>query len=192
MDLQPWMPLFALLGGAVGAAVINGFFGFKKQKSDRNEEHARWLRDKKQESYVEFFETSRVVLNLVYHTESEKNRSRLTDAADVVKGSPIRLLAPREIVDLFDKAQEGMGKCLAVALDEDISPEARAAKLDGLRGDVEGTRIDLAAMCRADLIESEQAVKELMRKPPTQVVRVSLRTLDFPTPQRDPKSDESE
>jgi hypothetical protein len=184
MDFQIWaVPLLSLVGGAAGAAIINGAFGIKKLKADRRDEHQRWLRDKKQEAYVEFFETSRVVLNRAFQDVPEGNdQSQLSDAADAVKGSPIRLLAPREIIDRFDEAHAIMGKCVAIARSGELAPAVRAKRLAELRGDVEGIRIDLAALCRADLIEGDKEVQKLNRKPPTQVVRVNLADLDFPAP----------
>lgn len=185
MDFQIWVvPILSLIGGAAGAAIINGAFGIKKLKADRRDEHQRWLRDKKQEAYVEFFETSRVVLNLVFQDVSEGNRLQLSEAVDSVKGSPIRLLAPKEVVDRFDKAYDMLAKCVAIAYNGDLPPEARTEQLAKLRGDVEGIRIDLVAICRADLIEGEEEVEKLNQKPPTQVVRVNLAELDFPVPKR--------
>lgn len=183
MDFQIWLvPVLSLIGGAAGAAIINGAFGIKKLKADRRDEHQRWLRDKKQEAYVEFLEGSRVVLNLAFQDVSDGNLSQLNDAADAVKGSPIRLLAPREVIDRFDKAYDIMAECVAIARDGDLSPENRTEQLANLRGDVEGIRTDLAAICRADLIEGEEEVAKLSGKPPTQVVRVNLAELDFPAP----------
>lgn len=185
MDFQIWVvPILSLIGGAAGAAIINGAFGIKKLKADRRDEHQRWLRDKKQEAYVEFFETSRVVLNLAFQDVSEGNESQLSDAADAVKGSPIRLLAPTEVIDRFDRAYDVMAECVAIARNGDLSAEDRTEQLAKLRGDAEGIRIDLAAICRADLIEGEEEVEKLNRKPPTQVVRVNLGELDFPAPKK--------
>lgn len=185
MDFQIWVvPILSLVGGAAGAAIINGAFGIKKLKEDRRDEHQRWLRDKKQEAYVDFFETSRVVLNLAFHDVSQSNQSQINDAANAVKGSPIRLLAPTEVIERFDRAYDLMAKCVAIAQNGDLSVEDRTNQLAKIRGDAEGIRIDLAAICRADLIESEEEVERLKRKPPTQVVRVNLGDLDFPAPKK--------
>lgn len=55
MDFQIWLiPLLSLVGGAAGAAVINGWFGLHKLKADKDTEHATWRRNEKRSAYVDF------------------------------------------------------------------------------------------------------------------------------------------
>jgi hypothetical protein len=46
--------LLPLLGGALGAALINGIVAVYKLKRDRLTEHDQWLRDAKLEAYSDF------------------------------------------------------------------------------------------------------------------------------------------
>lgn len=59
VDFQIWLlPLLSLIGGAAGAAVINGWFGIFKLKADRVDEYDRWLRNQKVEVYSAFIDAA--------------------------------------------------------------------------------------------------------------------------------------
>ncbi|GAT87073.1 hypothetical protein CVCC1112_1732 [Paenarthrobacter nicotinovorans] len=46
--------LIPLLGGALGAALVNGVLALYKIKRDRQTDHDQWLRNAKLEAYTEF------------------------------------------------------------------------------------------------------------------------------------------
>lgn len=59
MDFQIWLiPLLSLIGGAAGAAFINGWFGLHKMRRDRADEYDRWLRNEKVEVYSSFVDAA--------------------------------------------------------------------------------------------------------------------------------------
>lgn len=58
-DIQIWLvPLLSLIGGAAGAAIINGWFGLHKMGRDRTDEYDRWLRNEKVEVYSSFVDAA--------------------------------------------------------------------------------------------------------------------------------------
>jgi hypothetical protein len=106
MDLLIWaVPLFSLVGGATGAAIINNMFGIRKQKADRVEEHDRWLRNEKVEAYAGFVDA----------------------ALEAYNKAP--LLQPRDVARIAQALQESslpLSRILLVA-DDDVHEAARAA-----------------------------------------------------------------
>lgn len=50
--------LLPLLGGAFGAAVINGILALYKLGKDKSDEHWQWLRNQRLDAYVRFLETT--------------------------------------------------------------------------------------------------------------------------------------
>jgi hypothetical protein len=50
--------LLPLLGGALGAAVINGVLALYKLRKDKSDEHWQWLRNQRLDAYVAFLETN--------------------------------------------------------------------------------------------------------------------------------------
>lgn len=146
MDIQNWLiPLLSLVGGAGGAAIINTIYGMKKQKQDRIDEHARWLRDKRQEAYLDFFESTRRVLNLAVATKSGDDSGELDKSLDQVNGSPIRLLAPVEIQAAAELARDDVSLIVEAARSGDTT------SVDALYVDVKARRKTLVELCRADL-----------------------------------------
>lgn len=93
------MLVVSLIGGAGGAAIINMVYGMKKQKQDRIDEHARWLRDKKLEVYSEFFGASFSAFDSAPLAPPEG----LDEALDVVRSTSltaqakVRLLAAEDV-----------------------------------------------------------------------------------------------
>lgn len=100
MDIQTWLiPLLSLVGGAGGAAIINTLYGIKKQKQDRIDEHARWLRDRKLEVYSEFLRASYSALERAPF-QGAKEFSEFQEAlqsAGLAERSKVDLIAPREV-----------------------------------------------------------------------------------------------
>jgi hypothetical protein len=160
------MEWLVFLGGAAVAALINVGFGTWKHISDhraqtarwrreRAEEHQRWLRDKKLEAYVDFFEATRLVLNLtLLHGRAERRpatHEELDDAQSKLKGSPIRLLGPEPIRLLAAQIRDQVDEHVDAATDQELSYHARRTKLDELKTRMEGDRVALAELCRGDL-----------------------------------------
>lgn len=152
MDIQIWLiPLLSLVGGAGGAAFINTAYGMKKQKQDRIDEHARWRRDRKLEAYVEFMESTRLVLNLAVHAESDADRRKLQSTALVLKMSPMKLLAPAEVNDLAETVRLDSDKLVDLAMNENLSDDSRNELMNAEHGDFSKRRSVLAKLCREDL-----------------------------------------
>lgn len=161
--LMEWL---IFLGGAAVAAVINlGFNVLKlvldrrdersRRKRDRKDEHARWLREKRLEAYVDFFEGTRLVLNLAdiqgRAIPKLDDHSELDDAQHRLKGSPILLVAPDGLRDLTQSIRDQVDKYVDTALDEDLSDESRDDALDKLGTNLVADRLELARLCREDL-----------------------------------------
>lgn len=152
MDFQIWLvPVLSLIGGAAGAAIINGWFGIKKLKADRHDEHYRWLRDKRQEAYVEFFEATRLVLSLAAEADTDERRATLSDKGNEIKGSPIRLLAPEPILTLVEEVHEDVQAFVLAATDSDLPSETREEGMAAIRPGIVSKRQQLAELCREDL-----------------------------------------
>ncbi|MFF2297394.1 hypothetical protein [Arthrobacter sp. NPDC058127] len=69
-----WIPL---LGGALGAAIINGVFAYFRSKHDKLTEHGRWLRDQQATAYAALIDSTREASQWVlsaYKIESEQER----------------------------------------------------------------------------------------------------------------------
>jgi hypothetical protein len=69
--------LLPLLGGALGAALINGVFAFFKSKHDKRAEHDQWLRDKQVTAYAELIDSVKAATlwaNDAYKIESDQTR----------------------------------------------------------------------------------------------------------------------
>lgn len=104
MDFQPWLPLFALLGGATGAAVINLGFGWWKVRADRRDEHSRWLRDQRQGAYADYLESTRRLFEWLTFTGLSSNeiREELVVHLGKVDEAQVLLLAPLAVRDAAD------------------------------------------------------------------------------------------
>jgi hypothetical protein len=102
--------LFPLLGGAVGAAVINGIVGYLRLKADRKDAasqwqreqehpHESWVRDKKQEAYTEFLEEVQTFIHRFskYNNERGTTVAEVLSASGIVKNHRLLLLASSEV-----------------------------------------------------------------------------------------------
>jgi hypothetical protein len=70
-----WIPL---LGGALGAAIINGVFAFFKLKHDKRAEHDQWLRDHQLTAYADQVDSTKTAAQWVasaYKIDSWKTRN---------------------------------------------------------------------------------------------------------------------
>src|SRR4051794_21326420 len=95
-----WIPL---LGGALGAALINGLFGWWKHSAERKAEHDKWLRGQRQEAYVSFMRgVSDAVKEIQVLPGREPNFEAIEKALREIKPGMIRLVAPKEIVAAAD------------------------------------------------------------------------------------------
>lgn len=151
MELQDW--LGPLLGGAIGAALINVVFGFWKHQADRKNQHRRWLRDKKLEAYVDFFESSKRVHNFALQAPSVEWMERVSGALREVEASSIHLLASKDIAKACDEAYDQMIQYVEVCQKHTLSLRNRNTKLDVLSPKVAETRQRLEALCRSDLMK---------------------------------------
>ncbi|XAS74075.1 hypothetical protein VUN82_09700 [Micrococcaceae bacterium Sec5.1] len=102
--------LFPLLGGAVGAAVINGIVGYLRLKADRSDAESKWTRDrkdaheswvrtKKEEAYTEFLEDVQTFIHRYsrYNNEHGSTVKEVLAASGVVKNHRLLLLASTEV-----------------------------------------------------------------------------------------------
>lgn len=91
--MEWWQFVLPLVGSALGGALVTGFFGWRKRHWDREDEHARWLRDKKQEAYADFLSE----LEKIYLTAARLDlQADVTPIEDLMMKSslgPIVLLA---------------------------------------------------------------------------------------------------
>lgn len=70
--------LLPLLGGALGAAIINGVFAFFKLRHDKRVEHDQWLRDHQLTSYAGLVDSTKTAAQWVssaYKVDSWKARN---------------------------------------------------------------------------------------------------------------------
>jgi hypothetical protein len=118
MDFQPWLPLFALLGGAAGAAVINLGFGWWKVRADRKDEHSRWLRDQRQAAYGDYLESTRRLFEWLTFTglSSEESRDELVEHLGKVDKAQVLLLGPLEVCDAAEALYRSLQDMLACRL----------------------------------------------------------------------------
>lgn len=107
MDTQAWLVLgVSLVGGAGGASIVNTIFAIKKQKQDRVDEHAWWLRDRKLEAYSGFLTASFSAFEKVPFM-NPKDPSEYLEALQSVsltERSRVDLLASAEVSDAAEVA----------------------------------------------------------------------------------------
>lgn len=102
--------LLPLLGGAVGAAIINGVVGYLRLKADRSdadskwkreqqEAHETWTRNKKEEAYTEFLGEVQTFIHRFgrYNHEHGTPVKDVLEASGVVKNHRLLLLASPEV-----------------------------------------------------------------------------------------------
>lgn len=151
MEIQDW--LVPLLGGAIGAALINVVFGFWKHQADRKDQHRRWLLEKKLEAYVDFLESSRRVHSFAIQAPSAQWTERVFGALREVEGSSIHLLGSTEVAKAADEVYELMIEYAAVCQQHFISLRNRNARLDVLAPKVAESRQRLETLCRSALMK---------------------------------------
>lgn len=84
-----WIPL---LGGALGAAIINGVFVFLKLRHDKLTEHEIWLRGTKQQAYTKFVSAVTAAVGNAYVADLAYPQNAFV-AFDEVK-----LVGPSEVI----------------------------------------------------------------------------------------------
>lgn len=157
MDLQIWLvPLLSLVGGATGAAIINNMFGIRKQRADRVEEHDRWLRNEKLESYSGFVDAARTAFDKVPLIQPQD----VAGYAQAVDDSRLPLSRIMLVAgdDILEAARAASHALLEFAKDsvryDDEDPE-RARSMDE-HGKVFMAKLQrLQELCRQDLGVSE-------------------------------------
>jgi hypothetical protein len=109
-----WIPL---LGGALGAAIINGAFAFFKMKHDKLTEHEQWLRGQQVAAYAELIDSvkeARLWVASAYKTEDWKTRNHeglavmgtLKSGSLVLVAPPATLTAADDMINrLYDFAE---------------------------------------------------------------------------------------
>lgn len=117
--MEFWLPL---LGGAAGAAIINGLIALYKLRRDKNDEHSQWLRNQQLAAYVDFLDTCRDLENWTKsaHKIEPPSARRAEGVALVqsIKVTQLRLLAPkvtREGADLMLNHLLELGKVTSLA-----------------------------------------------------------------------------
>lgn len=90
-----WIPL---LGGALGAALVNGIVAMYKLRRDREVEHEQWLRDQKLELYANFLDAYTELYKQIKLARSAGSMPPNFDSF-ISQASPTRisLVAPDEI-----------------------------------------------------------------------------------------------
>ena len=160
MDVLWLVPIFSLIGGAGGAAIINGAFGIKKLKADRVDEHQRWLRDQRQVAYVAVLDSTRHVYEWLTFKGlgTQENRDELLLHLGKVDMAMVRLLGPKDISDAADALYRSL-QDMMVAKMAPIAV-AQAAPVDlaiGIPSEEEAlnrygaAKKELLRLCREDL-----------------------------------------
>lgn len=95
--------LIPLLGGALGAALINGVFAYLKLNHDKLTEHEQWLRDKQLASYADLADSTQAAMQWVasaYKIDSRQARSEAGLAMMAsTKAGQLVMLAPSATLD---------------------------------------------------------------------------------------------
>lgn len=83
--------LLPLLGGALGAAIINGIFAYLKSRHDKLTEREIWLRGMKQQAYTKFVSAVTAAASNAYVPDRAYPQNAL------VAFDEVRLVGPREV-----------------------------------------------------------------------------------------------
>ena len=90
-----WIPL---LGGALGAAIINGVFAFFKLKHDKLAEHGQWLRDQQLTAYADLADSTQAAMQWVSSAHNIDSRQARSDTGLAMlalpKAGQLVMLAP--------------------------------------------------------------------------------------------------
>jgi hypothetical protein len=154
--MQFWIPL---LGGALGAAIINGLFSFYKIRHDAALEHGQWRRDLKFEAYKRFFES---IHEFSVTTQGLKNGSieGVTGAQEleasyekmVTAQTLFSLVCPPQALDTINAVSGASGDLLAacIGLHKLPSTETQEAYVEA-QGRFRSSQAELMMMCQRDL-----------------------------------------
>lgn len=93
-----WIPL---LGGALGAALINGIVAVYKVQRDRAIEHEQWLRDQKLELYANFLDSYEELYKQIKLSGQDTDTNTNLDAF-IAAASPTKLIlvAPEPVATM--------------------------------------------------------------------------------------------
>lgn len=136
-----WNFLLPLLGGAVGAAIVNGAFAFFKQKSDVSLEHERWQRDQRRVEYGKYLQAVTDYTSVLHRSaagalvgQEAADQLLATQDAFLKAGSQLQLTSPPELVRCSTKVKDAISEMVRafagqVAVEESgaITPEWEAA-----------------------------------------------------------------
>ncbi|MEW1821750.1 hypothetical protein AB0323_13340 [Arthrobacter sp. NPDC080031] len=101
-----WIPL---LGGALGAALINGIVALYKLKRDRQVEHSQWLRDAKQEAYANFFRGADAQFNKVNQWVTGRSPEAAANPDELaVQRAMVKLIGSPEVRRLAREIEAGL------------------------------------------------------------------------------------
>ena len=70
-------PALTFLSGAAIAALIAGFFSLRKQKREGEQEHARWLRETRRETYAQLLVTLQKSVTELFALADEMNENKI-------------------------------------------------------------------------------------------------------------------
>ena len=121
--------LWPLLGGALGAAVVNSAFAFYKQKSDVRLEHDRWRRDQRQVEYANYLDALFAYTSAMTRARDgvltgDEASNALADTQDAFDraGQRIQLMTPHELVWCSDRVRVAAMDVM-VSLPEQLTAE---------------------------------------------------------------------
>lgn len=101
--------LLPLLGGALGAAIINGILALYKLKKDKSDEHWQWLRNQRLDAYVAFLETNdnvqRAFHDLKHQRKTPEDIYMLIEEISVQR---LQLLGSSETVAAYERVGDAM------------------------------------------------------------------------------------
>ncbi|MDQ0239190.1 hypothetical protein [Arthrobacter bambusae] len=145
--------MFALLGGAVGAACINWGFGVWKLKVDRTEEHDRWLRNEKVEAYSAYIDASLVAYNKVplVQPKDVEGHARVLEDANQLPLSRVLLVASEDVREASRAAAHALSDFAQDSLRFDDNDPERTRMMDE-HGEAFIVKVRaLQELCRQDL-----------------------------------------
>lgn len=154
MDTQAWLVLVvSLIGGAGGASIVNTVYGMKKQKQDRIDEHARWLRDSKLEAYSEFFGSSYEAFDgaPLAPPDDVAELVRILKTTGLAANAKVVLLAPDEVGETATKAHFELLAFMKDAVNPDLDRSKRTLAMNASGGRFVKAMSGFLALARKDL-----------------------------------------
>jgi hypothetical protein len=101
--------LLPLLGGALGAAVINGVLALYKLKKDKSDEHWQWLRNQRLDAYATFLEaTDKVQRSFIDYKNERKTSEDVHVLIEAFSVQRLLLLGSSETAEAHELLAEAM------------------------------------------------------------------------------------